>query len=102
MHVVIFEFTPHEVVATDRYFELAGELRSEIEKQPGFISVQRFEHVQEKGHFVSISTWENEAAIRNWKANLIHQKAQHEGKTSLFRDYRIRVAEVIRDYALNA
>ena len=100
MHVVIFEFTPHEGVATDRYFELAGELRSEIEQQPGFISVQRFEHVQEKGRFVSISTWENETAILNWKANLTHQKAQNEGKASLFKDYRIRVAEVIRDYSL--
>jgi len=100
MHVVIFEFTPHEGASTDGYVDLAGELRSEIEKQPGFISVQRFEHVQEKGRFVSISTWESEAAIRDWKANLTHQKAQNEGKKTLFKDYRIRVAEVIRDYTL--
>ena len=100
MHIVVFEFTPHEGVATDRYFELAGELRSELEKQPGFISVDRFEHVQEKGRFVSVSTWESEAAIRDWKANMNHQQAQKEGKSTLFSHYRIRVAEVIRDYSL--
>jgi len=100
MHVVIFEFTPRAGTATDRYFELAGELRAEIEKQPGFIAVERFEHVLEKGRFVSISTWESEEAIRNWKANLPHQDAQAEGRAALFENYRIRVAAVIRDYGL--
>jgi hypothetical protein len=29
-----------------------------------------------------------------------HQMAQREGKESVFRDFRIRVAEVVRDYKL--
>ena len=31
----------------------------------------------------------------------MHQTAQEEGKASIFDDYRIRVAEVFKDYGLD-
>lgn len=97
MHIVIFEFIVKDG-AKDRYFELAGLMRDEIKDQPGFISIERFESLVTENKVVSISTWEDEASILNWKRNIEHQKAQAEGKSDIFESFRLRVAEVIRDY----
>ena len=42
--------------------------------------------------YLSISSWESEEAIKNWRENIEHQQAQNAGKTSIFSKYRIRVA----------
>jgi heme-degrading monooxygenase HmoA len=99
MHVVIFEVIPHEDRA-HRYFDLAAELRPELEKIDGFISVERFESLTNKGKFVSLSFWRDDEAVKRWHAQQNHLKAQQEGKQQVFKDFRIRVAEVIRDYSL--
>ena len=99
MVIVVFEFeiSPDKV---DRYFELAAAMREEIEPQPGFKSIERIESLAHKGRFVSVSTWEDEAAVNAWRQNLKHQEAQDEGRASIFSHYRLRVAEVIRDYTV--
>ena len=100
MYAVIFEVEPKDGGA-NRYFELAAQLRPELEKIDGFISVERFESLTNKGKFVSLSFWRDEAAVKAWRAHAGHQMAQREGKESVFKDYRIRVAEVVRDYKLD-
>ena len=99
MLIVVFEFTLNKGVG-DRYFELAGMMREEIQNQPGFISIERFRHLDDEDRVVSISTWESEDAIKEWKANLKHRMAQKEGKKLIFKSYRLRVANVIRDYGM--
>ena len=97
MHIVVFEFTLKEGVR-DRYFELAAKMREEVENQPGFVSIERFESLNDKTKVVSISTWDSDEAIKDWKKNLEHRQAQSEGKDSIFASYRLRVADVVRDY----
>ena len=98
MIVVLFEFEP-DPSYEDRYFELAGLLRESIEKIEGFISVERFESVSESGRFISVSTWKDLDAVKRWREHLEHAATQNEAKDrGIFRNYRIRVAEVIRDY----
>ena len=99
MQAVIFEVVPHDGRAS-RYFELAAGLRAELEKIDGFISVERFESLTTKGKFLSLSFWRDEAAVKRWRTHLGHQAAQREGKEQVFKDFRIRVAEVIRDYTM--
>ena len=99
MLIVVFEFTLNEGVG-DRYFVVAGMMREEIQNQPGFISIERFRHLDDEQRVVSISTWESEDAIKEWKANLKHRMAQKEGQKTIFKSYRLRVANVIRDYGM--
>ena len=99
MYAVIFEVEPHEARA-QRYFDLAASLKSELEKIEGFISVERFESLTNKGKFVSLSFWRDEAAVKRWHSHIGHQAAQREGKDGVFKDFRIRVAQVTRDYTL--
>ena len=100
MIAVIFEFKPKPGLF-DRYYDLALELREEVEGIDGFISVERFESIAEKGKYVSLSFWRDEQAVRAWRENLRHRAAQGQGRASIFADYRLRVARVLRDYGPN-
>ncbi|ABV35914.1 conserved hypothetical protein [Shewanella sediminis HAW-EB3] len=98
MYAVIFEVTPKED-GIEEYLDIAKKLRVLLKDNPGFISIERFQSLTEQNKLLSLSFWETEAAIANWKENIDHQLAQQRGKDSLFKSYRIRVAKVERDYA---
>ena len=99
MIAVIFEVVPAEGRAQD-YFDLAAALKPELEKIDGFLSVERFESLTTPGKYVSLSFWRDEAAALAWKQHAEHRAAQETGKARIFADFRIRVAEVVRDYTL--
>ncbi len=99
MHTVIFEVWPR-AGCRDTYLDLAASLRAELEQIEGFVSVERFESLSEPGKLLSLSVWRDEAAIRRWYEHRQHREAQAEGRSRLFADFRIRVAEVVRDYTL--
>ena len=100
MIAVIFELWPTKE-GTAEYFELAGALRPELEKIDGFISIERFESVTEKGKFVSLSFWRDEEAVKRWRNLEGHRAAQSRGRAGVLADYRLRVAAVVRDYGMN-
>jgi heme-degrading monooxygenase HmoA len=100
MIAVIFEVTPN----ADRkgeYYEIAAKLRPLLEQIDGFVSVERFESLSEKGKFLSLSIFRDEAAVQAWRNTQQHRIAQGEGRAQIFANYRLRVASVIRDYGLN-
>ena len=97
MYLVIFEVYPHED-QKDRYFELAAQLRETLHQQPGFIHVERFQSLVDDGKILSLSCWESDEAIAIWRQNVDHMIVQAEGRRSVFKSYRLRVAEVFRDY----
>ena len=99
MIAVIFELEP-QAGCKQRYFELAGNLRPALEGIDGFVSVERFESLTRPGHFLSLSFWRDEAAVRAWRCHGMHRGAQQEGRTAVLAGYRLRVAAVVRDYSL--
>ena len=101
MHVVIFEVEPHEK-GKDRYLDLAGQLREKLVKVDGFISIERFQSLNNPHKILSLSTWRDEEAIRLWREQTEHKATQKEGREVLFAGYRIRVAQVVRDYCLES
>jgi heme-degrading monooxygenase HmoA len=101
MIAVIFEVWPKSEHEQD-YFNTARELRDLLESLPGFISVERFRSVSDDGKILSLSFFENEAAVKAWRNTLEHRKAQALGRNQYFADYRLRIATVQRDYTLHA
>jgi heme-degrading monooxygenase HmoA len=99
MHAVIFEVWPKEE-GRQQYLDIAGSLRPRLEEMDGFISIERFESLTEKGKILSLSFWRDDAAIANWRRVEAHRTAQAKGRGELFRDYRLRIASVIRDYGM--
>ena len=100
MHAIIFEVWPAEGRRED-YLGIAAALRAELEKMPGFISVERFESLTEPGKLLSLSFWESEEAIGSWRRHTAHRGAQKQGRSGVFAGYRLRVAAVVRDYTRN-
>lgn len=97
MYVVTFETWPDAAYA-DTYLEHAAKMREEVERIEGFLSVERFQSLYEEGKLMSMSLWQSEEAIRNWREQAEHRLEQELGRTTYFHAYRIRVARVEREY----
>ena len=63
--------------------------------------MERFSSLSQEGKLLSLSFWRDEEAVRNWRQHLSHREAQEAGRAGIFADYRLRVAEVVRDYGLH-
>ena len=100
MIAVIFEVVPAPG-RRDEYLDLAAALRPALEKTDGFISIERFASLTNEGKVLSLSFWRDEAAVRQWRELEAHRAAQKRGRDGIFADYRLRVAEVARDYTMN-
>ena len=100
MHAVIFEVEPEPERRQD-YLDIAARLRPELEKIDGFISVERFESLSTPGKILSLSFWRDEAAVDAWRRYEKHREAQRAGRAGIFRNYRLRVAAVLRDYGMH-
>ena len=99
MIAVIFEVTPAEG-RTDNYLDAAAHLKPLLMEVDGFICVERFQSLTQPGKILSLSFWRDEAAVRRWRNLEEHRKMQAAGRAGIFADYRLRVAEVLRDYGL--
>lgn len=101
MIVVIFEAWPRDG-RTDEYLDIAAALRPLVDGIDGFISIERFESLAEPGKVLSLSFWRDEAAVEEWRRRSEHRAAQERGRAEVFRDYRLRVASILRDYGMAA
>lgn len=94
---VIFEVTPTAEGKAD-YFKMGAALKEELQRMPGFISVERFASVNNEGKFLSLSFWESEEAAAGWRNQVNHRQSQKAGHDKLFDSYRISVGEIVREY----
>ena len=91
-YAVIFTSTRTEVEAG--YAEMATKMVELAKAQPGYIGMESAR--SEIG--ITVSYWESLEAIRNWKANMEHVEAQEKGKTTWYKNYKVRIAKVEREY----
>lgn len=99
MIAVIFEVTPTES-GKQEYLDIAADLKKHLSNMNGFVSIERFQSLSDKSKILSLSFWDSEESITQWRNLEKHRIAQKKGRDSLFDNYRIRVAQVTRDYTL--
>lgn len=99
MLAVIFEFWT-DPDHSDIYWDHAKAMSDLVKDADGFLSIERFESVSEGGKFVSLSFWRDEAAVETWRNRMQHRAAQSAGRAGAFKNYRLRVADVLRDYGM--
>lgn len=97
MIAVLFEAWPHPDAAST-YFDLAAALRPGLDEIDGFLSIERFQSLTDPGKLLSLSYWRDEEAVARWRNVEAHRRAQGVGRAEVFRNYRLRVAAVLRDY----
>ncbi|MEO1733070.1 MAG: antibiotic biosynthesis monooxygenase [Pseudomonadota bacterium] len=100
MIAVIFEVEPADG-RKDEYLDIAAAMRPMVDEVEGFLSVERFQSLTNPDKLLSLSFFEDEAAVERWRTLAAHRGAQAKGRAGIFRDYRLRVASVMRDYGLN-
>jgi heme-degrading monooxygenase HmoA len=100
MIAVIFEVIP-AAESPAAYLEYAQRLQSELQAMEGFLSIERFQSLAQPGKLLSLSFWRDEVAVRAWREQPAHRAAQAAGRAGLFKHYRLRVADVRRDYGLH-
>ena len=68
----------------------------EIENIEGFLGYETF---RDKNSFgVNVSYWKDLNALKKWKENTLHKKAQALGREKWYKNYKLRICLVERDY----
>ena len=91
-YAVIFTSTRTELEAG--YTEMANKMVELAKAQPGFMGVESARN--EIG--ITVSYWESLEAIKNWEDNMEHLEAQENGRTTWYKNYKVRIAKVEREY----
>jgi heme-degrading monooxygenase HmoA len=91
-YAVIFTSTRTEI--EEGYAEMAEKMEQLAKQQPGFIGVESARN--EIG--ITVSYWESSEAIKNWKMNLDHLHAQQKGRSTWYKNYKVRIAKIEREY----
>jgi heme-degrading monooxygenase HmoA len=98
MFCVIFEVN-RKPDKQDEYLENAKHLKPILESIDGFIDNERFESKLRDGWLLSHSTWRDEKSVVRWRTQREHHHVQEKGRFEIFRDYHLRVGEVVSDTA---
>src|SRR5258708_2772843 len=100
MIAVIFQGWPKPGPKKQNLDPAAG-LRPGLETNDRLLSNERVGRLTEKGKILSLSFFRDEAAVAAWRNIPQHRQTQGIGRARIFKDYRLRIAGVIRDYGMN-
>jgi len=83
------------------YLDLASQLKQDLTGIKGFISIERFQSLAKEEKLLSLSYWENEEAIAQWRNLDSHREVQFLGRNEIFTEYHLKVCQVIRNYGMH-
>jgi len=87
-------FTSVKNINDNGYNEMALEMEKLVKIQDGFLG---FESARSEIG-ITVSYWKDLESIATWKKNNSHQMAQKAGRLSWYKNYKVRIAKVERDY----
>jgi heme-degrading monooxygenase HmoA len=87
-------FTSVRTDGDDGYAAMAVAMERLAREQPGYLGIE----AAREGVGITVSYWRDEAAAQAWKEVGAHLVAQRRGREVWYRDYRVRIAHVTRDY----
>jgi len=87
-------FTSARTDAERGYDAMAEKMVQLAAQQPGFLGVESVRGTDGAG--ITVSYWDSERAIANWKQHTEHQVAQRLGREIWYADFALRIAKVER------
>lgn len=100
MVIVLFEVTIKEGKKED-YLKRTADLKNYACDVKGFIRAERFVSTTDENKLLSMTVWENEESIAEWRNFSKHRESQGVGRNEDFADYTITVVTPVRSYSLN-
>ena len=88
-------FTSIRTDGDQGYSEMAKAMDELAKSQPGYLGIESAR--EELG--ITVSYWESLESIANWKSNSEHLLAQSKGIKDWYKNYRVRICRVEREYA---
>lgn len=89
-------FTSQRTEGDQGYADMAEHMAALASQQPGYLGAESTRDAD--GFGITVSYWESEAAIRQWKHNAEHQIAQQKGRSTWYANFALRIAKVERAY----
>ncbi|WP_431132746.1 antibiotic biosynthesis monooxygenase family protein [Psychroserpens mesophilus] len=87
-------FTSSHSENTEGYIEMAEQMEALAKKQYGFLGIES----ARSSIGITVSYWNSLEAIKNWKQQTDHLKAQQKGRHDWYDWYKVRICKVERDY----
>lgn len=78
------------------YAEMTDEMVELAKAQPGFLGIESVREAQGLG--ITVSYWDSEESILNWRENAQHMVAQRLGREKWYESFATRVTKVERAY----
>lgn len=87
-------FTSVRTPGDNGYARTAAAMNELAARQPGYLGIESAR--EELG--ITVSYWRDEASAGAWKRVAQHLAVQRRGRDVWYRDYRVRIATVVRAY----
>jgi heme-degrading monooxygenase HmoA len=87
-------FTSTRTSVDEGYGDMSTKMVELAAQQPGFLGVESARG--DDGLGITVSYWESEEAIANWRRNAEHRMAQSHGRDKWYAHFVTRVAKVER------
>ena len=94
MVVVVFRSRLSPEAGAD-YSDMAAEMLSTAQEMPGFVEFKSFK--SDDGERVSLVYWQDHETMAAWRSHPRHRIAQGAGRSKWYSEYRIEVADVVRE-----
>lgn len=84
-----------------RFESAVDEAHALLDKYDGFLGEEPCRNLFDDNKFVTLFYFRDRDAIKAWREDENHLRLQKKGRESIFSWYRIRIAEVERQYGYN-
>ena len=76
------------------YAEMADSMVALAKEQDGFLGIESARNTLG----ITVSYWESLEAIKKWKMNVAHSEAREKGRSAWYKNFKVRICKVERDY----
>ena len=87
-------FTSTRTDGENGYDAMSAKMIELSAQQPGFLGIESARG--DDGLGITVSYWDSEESIANWRANAEHRVAQNQGREEWYAEFVTRVARVER------
>ncbi len=84
--------------AEEEYERALAAMHERVKRFDGYLGEEPCQSMAEDGKFVTIFYWRDREAMAAWRNDPEHLKVQQLGREKIFAWYKIRIAEIDREY----